>query len=90
MATHVSKSIAALDWSRIASDLDVHGCATAGALLSTEACAGLIKCYDDEARFRSKIVMARHGFGQGEYKYFASPLPPTIAADFFFDRFFTM
>jgi hypothetical protein len=69
-----------LDWDRIAHDLDTHGCATTGALLSAKICAQLIKSYDDEPRFRSKIVMARHGFGQGEYKYFAAPLPETIAA----------
>jgi hypothetical protein len=80
IATHVSKSIAALDWSRIASDLDGQGCATTGPLLPAHTCKRLVESYDDEARFRSRIVMARHGFGQGEYKYFASPLPPTVAA----------
>jgi hypothetical protein len=69
-----------LDWTRIAVELDEHGCATAGPLLPPETCAQLIMSYDDEPRFRSKIVMARHGFGQGEYKYFAAPLPATIAA----------
>jgi hypothetical protein len=69
----------ALDWQRIASELDEHGCATSGPLLPPETCAQLIDSYDEDARFRSKIVMARHGFGQGEYKYFAAPLPQTIA-----------
>ncbi len=69
-----------LDWQLIASDLDEHGCATTGPLLPAETCADLIDSYEDDARFRSKIVMARHGFGQGEYKYFAAPLPQTIAA----------
>ena len=69
----------ALDWTRISHDLDTHGCATTGALLSADTCKQLIGSYDDEARFRSRIVMARHGFGQGEYKYFAAPLPGTIA-----------
>ena len=68
-----------LDWQRIASELDDHGCATTGPLLSAETCAQLIDSYDDDARFRSKIIMARHGFGQGEYKYFAAPLPQTVA-----------
>jgi hypothetical protein len=71
---------AALDWPRIAAELDAHGCAVTGALLAPEACAKLIESYDDEPRFRSRIVMARHGFGQGEYKYFAAPLPATVAA----------
>jgi uncharacterized protein len=70
----------ALDWTRIASDLDQYGCAATGPLLPSDTCAQLIKSYDDEARFRSRIVMARHGFGQGEYKYFAAPLPATVAA----------
>jgi hypothetical protein len=76
----LDKQAAALDWARIASDLDAHGCATTGPLLSPETCVQLFKSYDDEPRFRSRIVMARHGFGQGEYKYFAAPLPATIAA----------
>jgi hypothetical protein len=68
-----------LDWSCIASELDAHGCATTGALLPAAACKQLVDSYDDETRFRSRIVMARHGFGQGEYKYFAAPLPAAIA-----------
>ena len=70
----------ALDWLRIAAELDEHGCVLTGPLLPAATCAQLIKSYDDEARFRSTIVMARHGFGQGEYKYFAAPLPETVAA----------
>lgn len=69
----------ALDWQRIASELDEHGCALTGPLLPAETCAQLIDSYDDDARFRSRIVMARHGFGRGEYKYFAAPLPQIIA-----------
>ena len=78
MSTHESRTARALDWERIAAELDQHGCATTGTLLSPAVCAELIESYDDDARFRSKIVMARHGFGQGEYKYFSAPLPPTI------------
>jgi hypothetical protein len=76
----LDRQTAAFDWSRIARELDEHGCATTGPLLSAEICAQLIDCYDEDVRFRSKIVMARHGFGQGEYKYFAAPLPQTIAS----------
>jgi len=72
--------IASLDWARIAADLDAHGCAVTGPLLAADACAALAARYDDDARFRSRIVMARHGFGRGEYKYFADPLPDDIAA----------
>ena len=76
----LDRQAGALDWARIAADLNQHGCALTGPLLPPDACAQLIKCYDDDARFRSTIVMARHGFGQGEYKYFAAPLPATVAA----------
>ena len=64
-----------LDWERIAAEIDAHGCATTGPLLSREACAEIAALYACEAPFRSRIVMARHGFGSGEYKYFAYPLP---------------
>jgi hypothetical protein len=80
MSTHENRTARALDWSRIAGELDAHGCATTGVLLPPETCAQLIESYADEPRFRSRIVMARHGFGQGEYKYFAAPLPATVAA----------
>ena len=79
MSERKANQATALDWSRIARELDEHGCALTGPLLTTKTCAQLIGSYDDDARFRSKIVMARHGFGQGEYKYFAAPLPQTIA-----------
>lgn len=71
--------IAALDWSGLADDLDVHGCATTPALLTAAECAALAGLYDADAPFRSRVVMARHGFGQGEYRYFAYPLPPSVA-----------
>ena len=68
-----------LDWDRIAGDLDSYGCATTGPLLSVAECKTLIASYADEALFRSRVVMARHGFGKGEYKYFAYPLPALVA-----------
>ncbi|MEZ5832840.1 MAG: 2OG-Fe(II) oxygenase [Dongiaceae bacterium] len=76
----MSKPAAALDWSRIAGDLEAQGCATTGVLLRPECCAQLMKSYDEDALFRSRVVMARHGYGQGEYKYFAAPLPDMVAA----------
>jgi hypothetical protein len=73
--------VAALDWPRIAADLDAYGCAVIGPLLDADECAALAAHYDDDdARFRSRVVMARHGFGRGEYKYFAYPLPAAVAA----------
>jgi uncharacterized protein len=72
--------VAAFDWSAVAASLDAHGCAVVGPLLDAQACAGLVARYDDDACFRSRIIMARHGFGRGEYKYFAYPLPDMVAA----------
>lgn len=71
--------IATLDWARIGAELDAFGCATTGPLLDAAACADLAASYDREEGFRSRIVMARHGFGRGEYKYFANPLPDPVA-----------
>jgi hypothetical protein len=74
-----AERIAAIDWRDIAAALDAHGCAVAKGLVPPEACAALAASYEREDAFRSKIVMARHGFGSGEYKYFAYPLPPVVA-----------
>jgi uncharacterized protein len=70
----------ALDWPAIERDLDAYGCAIAPKLISREACRELAALYPDDARFRSRIVMGSHGFGRGEYKYFANPLPDQIVA----------
>jgi uncharacterized protein len=70
---------AAIDWTEIADELAAHGCATVGPLLSPKECRALAGLYGSDAPFRSRIVMARHGFGRGEYKYFAYPLPEVIA-----------
>jgi hypothetical protein len=71
--------IEAIDWARIAADLDAHGCATTGRLLSARQCTELAATYATDTPFRSRVVMARHGFGRGEYKYFAYPLPEPVA-----------
>ncbi|MDR3636028.1 MAG: 2OG-Fe(II) oxygenase [Isosphaeraceae bacterium] len=78
--TSVIERGAALDWTGIVSALDHHGCATTGPLLTADACAGLIDAYESEGLFRKRVVMAQHGYGRGEYQYFAYPLPPLIAA----------
>jgi uncharacterized protein len=75
----IPQRIAALDWQRLAADLDAEGYAVAPALVSRMECAALAAMYADEHRFRSRIVMTRHGFGRGEYKYFAYPLPEPVA-----------
>ena len=72
-------SCSELDWRRIGEELDTHGCAVISDLLSADACAALAASYADDAAFRSRIVMSRHGFGRGEYKYLAYPLPKLVA-----------
>jgi len=59
--------------------LDDHGWAVLPRLLDARQCADLVALYDDNANFRSHVVMARHGFGRGEYRYFAYPLPAVVA-----------
>jgi hypothetical protein len=69
---------AALDWSRLASDLSARGNAVVNRVLSAGQCRDLTALYAKEGPFRSRVIMARHGFGRGEYKYFSYPLPPVV------------
>lgn len=71
--------VSALDWAGIEAELDAYGVGLTGRMLDAEACAALRGLYGEPARFRSRIVMERHGFGRGEYQYFAHPLPGPIA-----------
>jgi len=80
MPKPIAERIAGLNWSAIGAALDARGSATTGPILSPQECADLTALYDQEAPFRSRVVMARHGFGSGEYKYFAAPLPEIVAA----------
>src|SRR5262249_24923660 len=68
-----------LEWDRLATDLDAYGCAVLEKVLPSDACESLVALYTEDARFRSRVVMAQHGFGRGEYRYFAHPLPPLVA-----------
>ena len=68
----------AVEWDGVARDLDAWGCAVLAGLLRPDECRELAGQYSEDARFRSRIVMERHGFGRGEYKYFASPLPALV------------
>lgn len=68
----------AVDWPKFAAALDGSGFAVIKGLLSPRECAQIAALYPDDGNFRSRIVMARHGFGRGEYKYFAYPLPGLI------------
>jgi hypothetical protein len=76
----VADRVAALDWTSIGTQLDQFGCATTGPLLSADECAAISSGYDDDKIYRSRVIMARHGFGRGEYKYFAYPLPEVVAS----------
>src|SRR5690242_966263 len=71
--------IGSLDWPALAARLDAAGCAVLPSLLPPAACRELAELYADDEPFRSRVVMSRHGFGRGEYKYFAYPLPPLVA-----------
>lgn len=74
------EQVSALDWPRIETDLNERGYATIGQILSAEQCRELAATYPDDTVFRSQVIMARHGFGRGEYKYFRYPLPEIIQA----------
>src|SRR5262245_61456547 len=66
------------DWSRLSAHIDECGWAVVDELLTRDECGAIAGLYPDDRLFRSHIVMARHGFGRGEYKYFADPLPALI------------
>lgn len=76
----IARRVAATDWERVAVDLDEHGCARTGKLLAARECAGLRSLYERNDAFRSRVVMARHGFGRGEYRYLSYPLPDPVQA----------
>jgi uncharacterized protein len=79
-ATSVAARVAALPWDELAQALSDDGFATTGPLLEPDECAALVRCYDDDAGFRSRVVMERHGYGRGEYRYFDYPLPALVGA----------
>ena len=79
-ASDVEEPLGGIDWRAVEASLDAHGCAVLRGILAPPDCVALSALYAEEARFRSRVVMARHGFGRGEYKYFSYPLPPKIAA----------
>ncbi|HJV03248.1 MAG TPA: 2OG-Fe(II) oxygenase [Burkholderiaceae bacterium] len=76
IATHV----AGLDWQAIGEELDMNGYAIVPGMLTADECASMAAQYGQGELFRSRIVMAQHGFGSGEYQYFRYPLPSTVAA----------
>jgi hypothetical protein len=74
----IGARVNALDWPVLGADLDRYGCAVTGPLLNANECAALAARYPQDGLFRSRVIMARHGFGRGEYKYFSYPLPNLI------------
>lgn len=73
------RQLAKVDWDLAGENLDARGFAVIDGLLSRQECRTIASLYADEAKFRSRILMARHGFGRGQYKYFSHPLPSLIA-----------
>jgi hypothetical protein len=77
-AQTIQHRLRGVDWAEMAHALDERGWATTPPLLTAAECAALIRLYPDERRFRSRVDMARFRFGEGEYKYFADPLPGVV------------
>jgi hypothetical protein len=75
----VEQRVTSIDWERVRQELDEQGSASVDQLLSGEECRALANLYPQDDHFRSQVIMARHGFGRGEYKYFKYPLPDLIA-----------
>jgi uncharacterized protein len=75
----VAERVAAIDWDAVSAELDGQGCATMAGLLDAHECRELAGLYGRDEPFRSRVVMASHGFGRGEYRYFAYPLPGLVA-----------
>ena len=78
-AAPIDARVDAIDWACVATDLDAQGNAVVGHLLRADECSALASLYACEERFRSRVVMSRHGYGRGEYKYLAYPLPDLVA-----------
>jgi uncharacterized protein len=70
--------VAVFDWKRVMDELDLEGAAILERLLTPAECRDMAGLYADDSKFRSHVIMARHGFGKGEYKYFAYPHPGLI------------
>lgn len=77
-ASRLERRVAAIDWARVAADLDEWGFARIPRLLDARSCAATARLYEVDARFRKTIRMEQHRFGRGEYRYFDDPLPPTV------------
>jgi hypothetical protein len=78
-ARDIAGRVQALAWERVSKDLNAQGCAMIESFITRQACDALAALYPMDDLFRSRVVMARHGFGRGEYKYFCYPLPDVVA-----------
>jgi uncharacterized protein len=78
LATGIEARVNAIDWHTVEEELDQFGCATVAHLLTPTECDALKALYSHDELYRSRVVMARHGFGRGEYKYYGYPLPEVI------------
>ncbi|SDS62326.1 2OG-Fe(II) oxygenase [Bradyrhizobium canariense] len=78
-SSDIAARVDAIDWADVSGDLDAQGCAVLKSLLSPDECHAMAGLYPDDSHFRSRVVMGRHGFGRGEYKYFSYPLPEAIS-----------
>ena len=76
--TDIGARLRTCDWKAFSAHLDAHGWAALPSLLTATETAAIAGLYNDDDAFRSHVVMARHGFGRGEYKYFRYPLPPIL------------
>ena len=74
----ITTRVEAIDWASASTHLDGYGWTMLKTLLTADECESIARFYEDDRRFRSRVVMASHGFGQGEYKYFAYPLPDIV------------
>ena len=75
----IDQRVARFDWTQLETELDAHGCAILKNALTPDECDGIAELSDQQDVFRSHIIMARHGFGRGEYKYFRYPLPHLLS-----------
>jgi len=78
-AKDITERVRSVDWGRTSEELDARGCSTIERLVTPAECGALVTLYGVDGIFRSRVVMARHGFGRGEYKYFDYPLPEIVA-----------
>ena len=75
----IESRLLAYDWEKTVEHLDANGWATLEGILSAEECRRIAALYEGGGNFRKQIVMSRHGFGRGEYKYYDYPLPAIIS-----------